>query len=174
MSKKVFADGSVLLTGQEMIDSLEALYNHRGSFDRDCSFCRYDTYENEHCDGCSISNTDRSCSCHINPPCSKCVDSAFEVSPYLINYQACKKGGKRQWQCFRGDKETFDKLTEIEKTKFKLTAEILSTGEVTMYIDDDIEASKYDMIEICNKKDFKQTMLKMIMDFKLCRINNYG
>ena len=167
MAKKTFADGSVLLTGQEMTDCLLAAINCRGNFDRECSFCRYENTDDERCDDCSIADMDRSCSCHINPPCGKCTESRFEESPYLINY----KVGTRKWQCFKGDKETFDKLTEIEKTDFELSAEILSTGKAAMYIGDpiydDIDCAESKMIEICQRKDFKETMCKMIMEFKV-------
>ncbi len=169
MSKKVFQDGSVLTTGQEMIDVLEALYNHRGAFDRTCDFCVHEDNTEGFCDGCSISDWELSCSCHINPPCQKCVESKFDVSPYLINYKN-HKNGREKWECFKGDKELVDKLAEIESAGLILSAEILTTGEVAMYIDDGIDADENDSIEICQKREFKQTMCKMILAWK--RVNS--
>lgn len=40
-----------------------------------CEDCKH--YETEICEDCSI-NSDRSCSCHINPPCSYCEDVKYE------------------------------------------------------------------------------------------------
>ena len=163
--RKEFKDGSVLLTGNEMIAALEKGYNRRDNYDVSCSFCEHEG-NNEHCEGCTIADTDNSCSCHINPPCSKCVGSKFKVSPYLINYEHIKTGGKdgkRRWECFKGDKDIFEKLSAIEHIGLKLTTETLSTGGIAMYIEDGIERD-YE-IEICNKKDFKQVMCKMIKSF---------
>lgn len=163
MAKKEFEDGSVLLTGEDMRIALEASINHRGAYDRDCSFCQHEGDE-DYCDGCTIADWETSCSCHINPPCGKCVGSKFEVSPYLINYTH-HKNGKKKIECFKGDKETFKKLSEIESIGLSLSAETLSTGEIAMYIDDGIEKD-YE-IEICVKADFKQTMCKMIGKFQV-------
>lgn len=168
MSKQVFSDGSVLLTGKELEIALEAIINRRGSYDIDCSFCVHDG-KDDYCEGCSILDRDRSCSCHINPPCGKCVDSKFEVSPYLINYEhiTVTKDTKRKihrWECFKGDKEIFEKLEAIEKSGLKITAETLTTGEIAMYIEDGVEKD-YE-IEICFKADFKKTMCKMILSFE--------
>ena len=166
--RQEFKDGSVLLTGNDMIKAMEKAYNHRDNYDTSCSFCVHEGND-EHCEGCTILDTDYSCSCHINPPCSKCVGSKFEVSPYLINYEHIKiTGGKKRWiwECFKGDKEVFEKLEAIEALPaLKLTAETLSTSEIAMYIEDGIERD-YD-IEICNKPEFKQAMRKMIMGFDL-------
>jgi hypothetical protein len=164
MARQEFKDGSVLLTGDDMIVALEASINHRDAYDIDCSFCKHDG-DDEHCGGCTIAATNNSCNCHINPPCSKCVGSKFEASSYLINYIRCSKG-RRKWECFKGDKELFDKVTTIENSGLQLSAEILSTGEVAMYIDDGMDCDENDACEICNRKDFKQVMCKMIRNFK--------
>lgn len=160
------------MTGQDMMDAMEAIYNHRGNFDRDCSFCVHDGVEadfDEFCDGCSVSDTDKCCSCHINPPCGYCVNSLFEVSPYLINFEH-HKDGKKRWQCFRGTKEVFDKLTLIENVNWKVSVEILTTNEVAMYIDDGFDfgsSVRDEAIEVCQRKEYRQVMCKMIMDFKI-------
>ncbi len=157
--RQEFKDGSVLLTGDDMARAMEAIINRRGAYEIECSFCIHENDE-EYCDGCTIADTNYSCSCHINPPCSKCVGSKFEVSPYLINYEHIK-GGRRKWECFKGTKETFEKLETIEALGLKLSAETLLTGEIAMYIEDGIEKD-YE-IEICKKKDFKQVMCEMII-----------
>jgi len=160
MSKQIFADGSVLTTGKDMIATMEAMFNRRDAHDISCSFCVHEGNE-EYCEGCTIADTDHSCSCHICPPCSKCVGSKFEVSPFLINYEQHKEGRKR-WQCFKGDESVFAKLEAIEKTGFHLSAEILSTGEAAIYIDDG--SIDYE-VEVCKRSEFKQKMRKMIMAF---------
>lgn len=163
MSRQVFADGTVLLTGDDMTKSLMASLNRRDAYDIDCSFCLHEGNES-HCGGCSIADTDYSCSCHINPPCGKCVNSKFEVSPYLINYEA-HKGDRKNWQCFKADKAVFDNLASIEGSGLHLSAEVLTTGEAAMYIEDGVEKD-YE-IEICARRDFKETMCRMIMTFSL-------
>ncbi len=163
MAKKTFEDGTVLLTGDDMIAGLEALWNHRGSYDRDCSFCQNENND-DLCSECTVADFETSCSCHINPPCSKCIGSKFEVSPYLINYEN-HKNGRKQWECFKGDKDTFEKLKAIEKINRRLSAEILTTGEIAMYIDDGNDEDENEVIEICSKAKFKATMCKMIMNF---------
>ena len=110
MSKQVFEDGSVLLTGDDMITAMERMFNHRGNHDISCSFCAHEGNE-EYCEGCTIADTDNSCSCHINPPCSKCVGSKFEVSPFLINYEQHQKEKKKRWQCFKGMKVYLQSLS---------------------------------------------------------------
>ena len=171
--RQEFENGSVLLTGNDMIAAMEKDLNCRDNYDVSCSFCEHEGND-EHCDGCTILDTDYSCSCHINPPCSKCVGSKFEVTPYLINYEhivivkSSSNISKKRWikECFKGDKDVFEKLEAIESLPaLKLTAESLSTGEIAMYIEDGIERD-YE-IEICRKPDFKQTMRKMIMGFDL-------
>lgn len=159
--KQQFKDGSVLLTGEELRIALEATINRRGAYDIDCSFCRHEDDE-EHCKGCTIADWETSCSCHISPPCSKCVGSKFESTPYLINY-VHHKSHRDKWECFKGDEATFEKVEKIENSGLRLSAETLSTGEVAMYIDDGVERD-YE-IEICAKADFKQTMCKMVKKF---------
>lgn len=41
----------------------------------DCKTCIHDN--TDICDDCSV-NGDGGCSCHINPPCSFCVNIAYE------------------------------------------------------------------------------------------------
>lgn len=161
--RQEFENGSVVLTGDDLTRSIEAMLNHRGAYDIDCSFCKHENNE-DFCDGCTISDTNYSCSCHINPPCSKCVGSKFEVSEYLINYTN-HKDGKKKWECFKAGEDIFDKATLIETSGLRLSAEILSTGEVAMYIDDGIDAGENDAIEICERKNFKQIMCKMIKEY---------
>jgi len=165
MSRKEFGNGSVLLTGDDMIAALEAAMNRRGAHEIDCDFCQHEG-DDEYCYGCSIAGNDYSCSCHINAPCSKCVDSKFEVSPYLVNFLHHKEGKKR-WQCFKADKNIFDKATAIENIGLEISAEIICTGEVAMFIDDGVEAGKNDCIEICSRKDFKAVMCRMIESFQI-------
>ena len=162
MSKQIFNDGSVLLTGKDMEIAMEAMINHRGRYDISCEFCIHEG-DDVYCEGCTILDLDSSCSCHICPPCSKCVGSKFEVSPCLINYIHHKNGRKR-WECFKGYQQTFEKLTLMEEKGFHLSAETLTTGEIAMYVEDgEIDYE----IEICNQIEFKQTMSGMVHNFNL-------
>jgi len=159
MGRKEFENGSVLLTGNDMSVALEALINHRGAYEIDCSFCQHEGCD-DYCDGCTIADHEHSCSCHINPPCSKCVGSKFEVSPYLINYMHHVQNGRKRWECFKANKATFDKVVAIESSGLHLSAETISTREIAMYIGDDIEKD-YE-IEVCKRSDFKKVMCEMI------------
>jgi hypothetical protein len=163
MSKQTFKDGSTLLTGNDMQRALEAMLNRRGAYDIDCSFCVHE-YVEDICDECSI-GTDMSCSCHINPPCSKCERSSFEVTPYLLNFEQHEKGSKK-WHCIKGDKETYNKLAEIENLGFHISTEILQTNEIALYIEDgniDYE------IEISgrNRAELRKKLKALIMNFSL-------
>lgn len=166
MSKQIFADGSVLVIGDDMTKALEARWDRRGNHDISCSFCQHENNDDEYCEGCTIADWETSCSCHINPPCNKCVGSKFEVSPYLINYRH-HKNGRTQWECFKGDKNLLDKVEEIKRSGLKLSAEVLSTGEVAMYIDDGEDCDINDSCEICQKKDFREVMTEMIKTFSI-------
>ena len=159
--KKTFEDGSVLMTGQDMINAIESLYNHRGNYDRECSFCAHEG-DDEYCDECTAITMD-GCSCNINAPCEFCVGLKFDVSPFLINYKHYK-GGKSRWECFKGGETEYKKLSEIEKSGFNLSCETLTTGEISITIED--SEQDYD-IEICNKRDFKSTVLELITRFDL-------
>lgn len=46
--------------------------------DKTCTGCYYESYNEEHeqCENCSRLD-DFSCSCHINPPCSVCVNDHY-------------------------------------------------------------------------------------------------
>ena len=164
MSKQVFRDGSVLLTGKEFTIALEAVVNHRGAYDIDCSFCEHED-EEEYCEGCTIADTDHCCSCHISPPCSKCVGSKFEVSPYLINYIQHKNGRKR-WQCFKASADVFNKLKLIEEADLHLSAEILTTNEAAMYVSSNHDEPDLE-VEVCPRNEFKQVMCKMILELDI-------
>lgn len=153
--KQVFEDGSVLLTGDDFTRAIDAMLNRRGNYDISCSFCQFE--DSEICKDCTITN-DTSCSCHISPPCSRCVGSKFEVSPYLLNYKHYVNG-KTKWECFKGNKTTFEKLTKIEEKGFNASAEILTTGEISITIEDNFY--DYD-IDICQKPNFKQAMINLI------------
>jgi len=41
-----------------------------------CEGCRYEHIDHEDCEECSVL-TDEQCSCHINPPCNKCVTNFY-------------------------------------------------------------------------------------------------
>ena len=162
MSKQTFEDGSVLLTGKDMELAMEAMCNRRGRADVSCAFCVHE--DDDYCDGCTIPDTDHSCSCHINAPCSHCVGSKFEVSPYLINYKH-HKNSNWKWECFKATVDIFEKTEAIERADFHLSAEILTTGERAMYIGNGIDPDFE--IEICKRDDFKQRMCKMVMKFDI-------
>ncbi|MBN2591613.1 MAG: hypothetical protein JXA96_17235 [Sedimentisphaerales bacterium] len=162
MSKKEFVDGTILLTGEDAMIAFKSIYTNKGAYKRNCSFCKHEGND-EYCTGCSVLNSNNCCSCHINAPCDWCINCKFDVSPYLINYENIKGGGKRRWECFKGNKDVFEKLENIEKSGLKLTAETLTTGEIAMYIED---IEKDYEIEICEKADFKTKMCEMILGFK--------
>ncbi len=166
MSKHTFENGSVLYTGKDMYRALESSFNKRNNYQKTCSFCSHQ--ESERCNGCSVPN-DYSCSCHINPPCSTCVNSGFEPTDFLINYKN-HEDGKTKWECFPSSKEILEKFIKIEKMNYELSAEILTTGEVAIYLQHVIpEESIEDMIEICRKPEFKVVATKMIKDFSLAK-----
>ena len=158
MSKKVFD------AGQDLIVAMEASCNRRGAYDIDCSFCEHGEDE-KYCEDCTIADTDYCCSCHINPPCSYCVGSKFEVTPYLVNYKHHKNGRKR-WQCFKANKETFDKLEAIEDAGFHLSAEILTTGVAAMYISSNLDEPDLE-VAVCPRREFKRVMCEMILKFNI-------
>ncbi len=160
MAIQKFKNGSVLYTGKDIGDAIYKALNKRNKFDRECSFCIHEG--EDFCDDCSLFTGDLACSCHINPPCSICTDSRFEVSPYLINYKHFKNG-KRPWECYRADEKTFKKLGAIEAEGFYANAETLGTGEIAMYI----TKGEYDDINICKKIEFKTKMSEFINNFDI-------
>lgn len=165
MSITTFENGSVLYTGNDMTEALLKSLNCRNNYDNSCLFCKHESSELE-CDGCSVLSDNsykQGCSCHINPPCSYCTDNHFEPSGYLINYKHYKSNGWK-WECFKSTKNIFDRFTKIESRGFEIDAETLSTGEISMTITANEEIYE---IELCEKKDFKLTMEKMIKKFNL-------
>lgn len=162
--KEVFEDGTVIFTGKDMIAAMESMYNHRDNYDRDCGFCTHEGDE-EFCEDCSlIEGMQHGCSCHINPPCGFCVGLKFEPTEFLINYQHCKSAGRRRWECFKGDTFSVGKLSEIEDAGFNLCAETLTTGEVSITVEDSDQDYE---IEICNKPEFKKTVIDLITRFDI-------
>jgi hypothetical protein len=161
MTIKKFEDGTVLYTGNDMVEALYKSLNKRDNYDRECSFCVHEG--SGFCDDCSLVTGDLACSCHINPPCSKCTDSRFEVSPYLINYKHFKDG-KSPWECYRADEKTFKKLELIEAEGFYSNAETLRTDEIALYI---TTKGEYDDIHICKKTEFKTKMSEFINNFNI-------
>jgi hypothetical protein len=161
-----FENGSTLITGDDFFEHLFNIMNNKNNYDTDCSFCNveYDP-NNERCEDCSIPKG-LSCSCHINPPCIKCENSKFEVSPFLINYKRYKAGGKTVWECFKSNKKTFLKLNEIEERGFELNAETLTTGEISICITD-LDEEMDIAIEICEKINFKDCVTKLINEFEI-------
>jgi len=162
MSIKKYENGAVLVTGDDVHDFLLKSLNRRNNYDKACSFCKHEQGpndpDNENCDGCSILRDDGGCHCHIMPPCSYCVDSAFEQSPFLINYKHYRDGGKWKWECFKSDEETFKKLSELESKRHELSTETLQCGTVAVYLGFD----ENEEIELCAKSDFKKTVEKLI------------
>ena len=166
MSIEKFKDGSVLYTGSDMSKALLASVNKRNNYRMSCDFCIHNG-KDEECDGCSLSDGESlNCSCHINPPCSRCVNLKFEPTPYLINFHNYHGQGRRKWECFPTTKEVFEKFKLIEDDGLALSAEILQTGEIAIYLGRYFD-DKDEIIEICEKVLFKQTATKIIQDFKL-------
>ena len=168
MSIQKFKNGTILVTGDDIYDYIMKSHNKRNNYKKECSFCLHNgniLHEDIcGCGDCSLETGDMACSCHINPPCSKCTESLFEVSPYLINYKHFEKG-KSPWECYRGDKQTFDKLTRIESQGFYANAETLITNEIAIYISK-VNKEEED-IEICKKIEFKSAMSKFINNFDI-------
>lgn len=166
MTIQKFKDGKVLVTGDDVTDYLLKSLNRRNNYNKECSFCIHDgdiLHEDDfECGDCSLVTGDMSCSCHINPPCSKCEKSLFEVSSYLINYKHFKDG-KSPWECYRGDEKTFKKLEAIEAEGFYANAETLTTGEIAMYISKG--GQEEGDIEICRRVEFKSKMSQFINNF---------
>lgn len=162
MTIQKFKDGAVLVTGNDIYSHLMNAMNRRNNVENDCSFCEHEETkeDNEFCDGCSIPD-DLSCSCHIRPPCSKCENSRFEPSINLINYKHYHEAGKWRWECFRADKITFKKLSDLEKKGYELSAETLNTGVIAIYLGDDIELS--------DRQNFKGIIIKLVNRFKNAR-----
>ena len=161
MAIKHFKNGSVLFTGNDMYEAVMRSFSRRNNYTKSCDFCIHEE-DSEECDGCSLLTEGLCCSCHINSPCSYCVDSKFEPTPYLINYKNYKDG-RAQWECFPSTKEIFNKFEALEKEGFILHAEILTTGEVAIYLKYVFE--EYDrVIKICRKVEFKSAAQKMILE----------
>ena len=166
--KTEFKDGSVLLTGNDMIDALSRVYNHRDNYNhKDCNFCIYQHGDNVECDDCSVYDGERGCSCHINPPCSFCIDNHFEPSVNLINYKHIRNGGKWKWECFKSTEEVKNKLDIIENSGLHLNCETLQTDEIVVYLSNTDED---EIIEICNKTNFKSTVVKIINDYEILKL----
>lgn len=157
--KQCFTDGAVILTGKDFKIWAEAVINRRGAHDISCSFCQHED-DDKYCDGCSVLDWERCCSCHINPPCCYCTDSKFEVTPYLLNYQNCKANKKRRWECVKGNQASFQKLTMLEKEGFEVAAETLTTGEIAICIE---KGHKDYEVEICAQKEFPEKLISLIL-----------
>ena len=159
-----FKNGATLITGKDIQRHFEKVFNRRNNYDKNCSFCKYeDDYEIDRCGDCSLESGDMSCSCHINPPCSKCVNSAFEPSQHLINYKHYRVNGngKWRWECFRSDKDTWEVFNKMEADGWELSAETLTNGVIAIYLEKNID--EFEEIELCGKKvEFKNTVIKFI------------
>lgn len=152
-----FDDETKLITGD---DILRYMGDRRNCYEINCSFCRHSTDDPE-CEKCTVKNSNTCCSCHLCAPCSYCVGSHFEPSPYLLNYRHYKNG-RHPWECIRGNKEAFNKLALIEKAGFSLSAETLTTGLISITVEDD----NYDYdFEICEKQCFLEALLTLIEKF---------
>jgi len=167
MSIHKFKGGSVLYTGDDMYDML--LATGRGNYVKKCDFCAH--LETDRCDDCSCIDGELCCSCHIAPPCSFCVGNGFEVIGTLINFKNYSSRLKRgfDWETFPTRKmAVFNKYAELENNGFVLSSEILTTGEVAIYLDKDKEgnnvATGEGYIEICRKVEFKIVAERMILD----------
>ena len=74
-----FDDGTKLITGNDFDELMGKVLNLPDGKKFGCAECKY-AEEKDYCDDidCSHLWDGASCSCHINPPCSKCVNNAFE------------------------------------------------------------------------------------------------
>jgi hypothetical protein len=164
MPIRKFENGSVLVTGDDIYDYL--LSGHM--YDRNCDFCRYvDEEDSEHCDGCTGAD-DVSCSCHINPPCSKCENNAFELAENIVDYYEYRNGTKGK-KSIKINKDLYNNFKQYEK-EYGLSVEILSTLEKAFYVsstNDDIS------IEIETEKTLNvQGIEKVINSFLKRGITN--
>jgi hypothetical protein len=150
MSIKKFEDGSTLFTGADVERCF--LGSGRDNFSRrDCRFCIHKA-KGEECDGCS-NPSDASCSCHLNPPCSFCVDNHFEATPWIINFHSYANGPKWKWECFPSTEKIFKKYQELEAHGIVLDAEILTTQELSITLTH-LPSEALLEIAVCNKPDF--------------------
>ena|ERR1035437_1519837 len=159
MSIQKFKDGAILMTGDDMWNFL---MGDRTLALPSCEICS--NKDDELCPDCSMNDTDRSCSCHINPPCSKCIDNHYERSPYAVDYLLYGATGKT-WHGFIASEQTYGKWKEFKKQGYFLNIEIMQmTGEAVLYLtksDEDI------VIEICEKKGINNGFEKILQNYSI-------
>ena len=161
------SDGTIIYTGDDLYKAIMGGFNKRDNYEKSCDFCVHNGSDDDYCSGCSIQDEDRCCSCHINPPCSYCVDSKFEPTTYIINYKN-RKDGKTRWECFPTTKKVFKKFRLMESKAFELSAEILPTTIIAIYLNRAYDKlDDFEEIELCTRREFKKTATKMIVDFKI-------
>jgi hypothetical protein len=124
-----FKDGSKLVTGDDVYDYLMSGHNCNHT----CEFCKYEDTGDLKCEECT-GQTDMSCSCHINPPCVKCENNAFELSGNIVDFFEFANGYKSK-KSIKINKGLFDKFLPY-KNDYQLSVEIISTGEKVFYVSD--------------------------------------
>lgn len=75
-----FKDGTKLISGDDFEKWADRVCNMPDSKKIGCAECKHASDE-DYCNDidCSHLWDGESCRCHINPPCSKCVNNAFEA-----------------------------------------------------------------------------------------------
>lgn len=134
----------------------------------DCELCKH--YETDVCGDCSIVlMDDRSCSCHIDSPCSVCEKCLFEKKEegFMVDVIEFRlPDGKKIPHSIYIDKRCEEKYKLLKKLHCQLHAEILTTGEVSQTINAE---DGYDFaIVITSGKDTAENKAKleeMILSF---------
>lgn len=169
MAIQYLEDGGVLYTGEDAFKGWKNGF--RDNYDsRDCRYCIHQGDE-EYCEDCNnLKEEFAGCSCHINAPCSYCLELKFESSVFLINYRAYGQnrvyGQKNwRWECIASTENIFNKFKIMEEQGFYLDAELLSTEEVSINLMNDMDEVME--IRICQRKDFWQIMEDIIKNYKI-------
>lgn len=76
---QTFKDGTKLITGSDLDKWAEKVFSLPEGRKTGCAECKHAKSE-DYCQDidCSHLWEGESCFCHLNPPCSKCVNNAFE------------------------------------------------------------------------------------------------
>lgn len=166
--KQIFEDGSILITGDEDIRKsfYKMFYGSKPGFDgyerNKCEYCIHQDCDekeyDEFCDVCSVNKFETVCSCHINPPCEFCVNSRFEVTPFLINYRVYfQDNGKqrKKWETIKGDEKHYNLYKKYLAMGIELSCETLITGEIALYLGGED-------LKICDKYSFKLNLYSIL------------
>lgn len=170
MAIKIFADGSQLITGDDLYNFL--LQGHR--YERNCQYCHWSNFENsDECINCSGMD-DVSCSCHIVAPCSKCVDNSFQLAKNIIDYWFYEKGLKSK-QSIKINLELYNQYKDLNEEWF-FSYEVLNTKEKAFYASKDkLYNDPYDdeIIEIFKPDTYIKICIEKIVKIIIAGYSEY-